>query len=169
MNSVTKDFSSSPSSSRRYTSLQFGSRQGARQPSNFSQVTSYTCFSCGSPDHVRPKCKFRNAVCNVRGLIGRVCQKGGINTMCAEEELPQEPICDNDELYVVYDVNTIFRSEISLRLKFENTNRCMQLDTGCALSLAPISFIKEICPDVKIDPTNVILSTYTGETVRPLG
>ena len=89
--------------------------------------------------------------------------------MCAEEELPQESVCENDELYVVYDVNIMFRSEISVKLKIENTDCCMQLDTGCALSLAPISFIKEVCPDVKIDPTNIILSTYTGETVRPLG
>lgn len=37
------------------------------------------------------------------------------------------------------------------------------------MSLAPISLIKEACPDVKIDPTNVILSTYAGEIVRPLG
>ena len=55
--------------------------------------------------------------------------------MCAEEELPQEPVCWNDELYVVYDVNTMFRSEISVQLKIENTNCCMQLDTGLSLSL----------------------------------
>ena len=48
----------------------------------------------------------------------------------------------------------MFRSEISVQLKIENTNCCMQLETGCALSLAPISFIKEVFPDVKIDPTN---------------
>lgn len=63
----------------------------------------------------------------------------------------------------------MFRSEISVQLKIENTNCCMQLEAGCALSLAPISFIKEVCPDVKIDPTNVILSTYAGEIVHPLG
>ena len=85
VSSVTKDSFSSPASSRGYTDLQFGSRQGARQPSNLSQETSYTCFSCGSLDHLRPKCKFRNAVCrncNVKGNIARVCKKGGINTMC---------------------------------------------------------------------------------------
>lgn len=44
----------------------------------------------------------------------------------------------------------------------------MQLDTGCALSLAPLSFLKEVCSDVTLKPTNVVLSTYTGETVHPL-
>ena len=80
--------------------------------------------------------------------------------------------CKNDEHYVVYDVNTTFRSEISVQLKIENTNcciSCIQLDTGCPLSLAAISFMKEVCPDVKTDPTNVILSTYSGEIVCVCG
>ena len=45
----------------------------------------------------------------------------------------------------------------------------MQLDTGCALSLAPTSFFKRVCPDIDMQPTKVVLSSYTGETVRPLG
>ena len=74
--------------------------------------------------------------------------------------------CENDEHYVVYDVSTTFRSKISAQLRIENTNcciSCMQLDTGCAMSLAAISLMKEVCPGVKIDPTHVILSTYSGE------
>ena len=53
-------------------------------------------------------------------------------------------------------------------LKIQN-NCSMQLDTGCTLSLAPMSFFKRVCPDVDMQPTNVVLSAYTGETVRPLG
>jgi len=45
----------------------------------------------------------------------------------------------------------------------------MQLDPGYALSLAPVSFFKRVCPDVDTQPTNVVLSTYTGETMHPLG
>ena len=66
-------------------------------------------------------------------------------------------------------MNAISRSEISVPLKIQNNNCSMQLDTGCALSLAPMSFFKRVCPDVDMQPTNVPLSTYTGETVRPLG
>jgi len=33
----------------------------------------------------------------------------------------------------------------------------------------PMSFFKRVCPDVEMQPTNVVLSTYTGEVVRPLG
>lgn len=35
------------------------------------------------------------------------------------------------------------------------------------LSLAPLSFLKEVCPDVTLEPTNLVLLTSTGETVHP--
>ena len=69
----------------------------------------------------------------------------------------------------MYDVNAISRVEISVSLKIQNNDCNMQLDTGCALSLAPMSLFKRVCPDIGMQPTNVVLSTYTGETVRPLG
>ena len=57
--------------------------------------------------------------------------------MCAEEEATKEPLLEEDELNMVYDVNAISRSEISVLFKIQNNNiYCsMQLDTGCALSL----------------------------------
>ena len=88
--------------------------------------------------------------------------------MCVEEEATEEPLLEEDELYKVYDVNAISRSEMSVPLKIQNNNCGMQLDTECALSLAPMSFFKRVCPDVDVQPTNVVLSTYTLETVRPL-
>ena len=45
----------------------------------------------------------------------------------------------------------------------------MQLDSGCTLFLAPMSFFERVWPDVDMQPTNVVLSTYIGETVHPLG
>ena len=64
--------------------------------------------------------------------------------MCIEEESPEEQLSDEDELFVVYDVNAIVRSEISVPLKIENNDYYMQLDTGCALSLSPATFFKEV-------------------------
>lgn len=33
----------------------------------------------------------------------------------------------------------------------------------------PNTFVKQVCPNVEMKPPTVVLSTYTGETVRPLG
>ena len=136
------------------------------------QSNLYTCFSCGNAGHVRSKCKFRNATCrncNMKGRIAHACRKNGVNAVCAEGELTEEPLFEEDELLMVYDVNAISRAEISVPLKIPNNDCNMQLDTGCALSLAPVSFFKRVCPDVDMQATNVVVSTYTGETVRPLG
>ena len=107
--------------------------------------------------------------CNGSGHIARVCKKSEINAMCVKQEFPEEQGTEEEELYVVYDDNAMSKSEISVPLKIENNDCLMQLDTGCALSLAPLGFIKEVCPDVALKPTNVVLSTYNGETLHPLG
>ena len=171
VNSVAKEFSTLPPSSRGKSATQSTSPPSPSQILSSSQpAASYAYFSCGHSDHVRSKCKFRNAVCRhckLRGHIARVCKKGGVNVMGFEEEPPQEQLCEEDELYAVY-VHAMSRSEISVPLKIEDQDCLMQLDTGCALSLAPITFVKQVCQDIKMKSTNVVLSTYTGETVRPL-
>lgn len=43
----------------------------------------------------------------------------------------------------------------------------MQLDTLCAFLFSTYEFLKTVCSYVDLKPT--ALSTYTGETVRPLG
>lgn len=70
---------------------------------------------------------------------------------------------------MVYNVNAMSKSEISVPLKIENNDCFMQLDTRCALSLAPLTFLKEVCSDVTLKQTNLVLSIYKGETVHPLG
>ena len=172
VNSVSKNSAVSPLSggnSHVPPSLRQGIRPNSSSP---PQSNSYTCFSCGNAGHGRSKCKFRNATCcncNTRGHIAHACRKNGVNAVCVEDELNEEPLIEEDELYMVCDVNAISRLEISVPLKIQNNDCSLQLDTGCALSLAPVSFLKRVCPDVDMQPTNVVLSTYTGETVRPLG
>ena len=125
VNSVTKDPLTLSSSSRDNSRIRPSARQVLRQTSTSSQqAASYACFSCGNTDHLRSKCKFRNAVCrncNTRGHISRVCKKGGVNAMCICAMLS-----DEDELFVVYDVNAMVRTEISVPLKIENNDCHMQ-------------------------------------------
>ena len=105
---------------------------------------------------------------NGSGHIALVCKKSGVNSMCIEEEVSRRtgPVHEQEELYVVYDVYAMSRS---VPLKIENNDCFMQLDTGSALSLAPLCLINEVCPDVTSRPTNVMLKTYTRETVHPSG
>ena len=116
INSVVNEFLALPSSPRGKSATQSTPRPSPSQiSSSFQPPASYACFSSGNSDHVRSKCKFRNAVCRhckLRGHIARMCKKGGVNVMGFEEEPPQEQLSEEDELYVVYDVHAISRSEI---------------------------------------------------------
>ncbi len=72
-----------------------------------------------------------------------------------------------EELFTIFDVNSLFISEISVPLKIENQECCWQLNTACASSLAPKTFYEKLCSH--IPPTAVRLATYTGEKIQPLG
>ena len=73
VNSVAKEFPAIPSPSRGDSRTKSTSRTSPRQASSTSQqATSYACLSCGNSDHVRYKCKFRNAVCRSCNLRGKV-------------------------------------------------------------------------------------------------
>ena len=71
------------------------------------------------------------------------------------------------KIKMMHDVNVMSKSEISIPLKIENNDCFMQLDTGSALSLAPLSFIKEVCPDVTLQPTKPILCLGLRTCIRP--
>lgn len=45
----------------------------------------------------------------------------------------------------------------------------MEVDTGVALSVAPESTIGALLPSTELEPTNVVLRTYTGEPISVRG
>ena len=86
-----------------------------------------------------------------------------------EQKLSSDDVFLDEELFTVFDVNSLYKSEISVPLKIENQECSLQLDTGCALSLAPQTFYEQFCSHIPLKPTAVRLSTYTGEKIQPLG
>ena len=136
------------------------------------QKSSYSCYSCGSTEHSRNQCRFRNVVCSRckrTGHIARVCKKGNTQNNRVEQRLDSDAVFLEEDLFTVFDVNSLFTSEISVPVQIENEECCMQLDTGCALSLAPMAFYEKFCSHIPLTPTAVKLSTYTGEKIQPLG
>ena len=45
--------------------------------------------------------------------------------------------CNSEDLYTVYDVHSVSKKEVTVPVKIGNKIVHMQLDTGCAYSLAP--------------------------------
>ncbi|CAB4043277.1 uncharacterized protein K02A2.6-like, partial [Paramuricea clavata] len=140
-----------------------------RPPLPTAQKFSYACYSCGGTEHSRTQCRFRNVVCSRckrTGHIARVCKRGNMLNNFVEQKLSSDDVFLEEELFTVFDVNSLYKSET---LKIENQECSLQLDTGCALSLAPQTFYEQFCSHIPLKPTAVRLSTYTGEKIQPLG
>ena len=59
-----------------------------------------------------------------------------------EQRLDSDAVFLEEDLFTVFDVNSFFTLEISVPLQIENEECCTQLDAGCALSLAPVPFLR---------------------------
>ncbi|CAB3989970.1 Transposon Tf2-9 poly, partial [Paramuricea clavata] len=143
-----------------------------RPPLPTAQKFSYACYSCGGTEHSRAQCRFRNVVCSRckrTGHIARVCKRSNMQNNFVEQKLSSDDVFLEEELFTVFDVNSLYKSEIFVPLKIENQECSLQLDTGCALSLAPQTFYEQFCSHILLKPTAVRLSTYTGEKTQSLG
>ena len=105
----------------------------SQTPYRTSRKASYVCFSCGGSDNGRAQCKFRNTICNKckrNGHLARACQNGNGQTNSIEQQLNlEDEVHVEEELYTVFDVDSVFNSEISVPLKIENKDCHLQLNT----------------------------------------
>jgi transposase InsO family protein len=160
---------SGPSNSNFEKKVQSNGRSGKTFPAKQNNSsTPYRCRSCGKTDHPRDECFHKNALCykcQKRGHIQSVCGKfGGMGLHNIDLE---ENSSETEEPF--FFVSTKSVNEICVPVKICNKLVNMQLDTGCALSLAPKSFYDEHCTVFQLKPTAVVMTTYTGEKLYPLG
>ena len=133
---------------------------------------TYKCFSCGKSSHRRSECKFRDAVCHkcsVKGHIASICKSKLKSVHAVDPYNSGSEYSESEMLFLDVHTMTETNSQISVPLKLQGNDVQMQLDTGCALSLAPKSFVDKHCSDVPITPTDVVMTTYSGEKLYPLG
>ena len=146
-----------------------GSKPQQQNTASTSRST-YKCYSCGGTNHQRDNCRHRDKTCNKckkKGHLAKVCRQRNVNTV---DKVSVDEVSDNDcGMFTIYDVNTVSQRDISVPLKIENNDVKMQLDTGCAFSIIPKRFYDQYCANVPLSPTTVVLSTYTGEQIHPLG
>ena len=86
--------------------------QQNRKPSLPSfQKYSYACYSCGSTEHSRNQCRFRNVVCSRckrSGHIACVCKKVNTKNNRVEQRLDSDAVFLEEDLFTVFDVNSLF-------------------------------------------------------------
>lgn len=81
---------------------------------------------------------------------------------------------DVDQMYIKtfgMDINSISRTDdvIKKKLQVNDVSLEMNLDTEAAVSVLPERMFNTKFPKLKIQPSDIVLKTYTGERLKPVG
>ena len=167
-------------------------KSGASKHADTTSFARVECHRCGG-NHYATKCKFIDAdcrKCGKKGHLARVCRsiatskkpQMGKSSPLQSRTLPAKPHFPTHNLDLEphplpppspdsdYSLFT-FPSKskpIVITVQVNNATLPMELDTGASLSLISEATYKALSLPA-LSHTDIILSTYTGEKISPLG
>ncbi|CAF4430287.1 unnamed protein product, partial [Rotaria magnacalcarata] len=128
--------------------------QHRKPPTNRPQRSN--CLSCGSTDHFRSECRFRNATCHKckkEGHIAKVCRS--------------KPISNQSKVNTISSVSQkeiIGTHAIRIPVYVEGVKINFELDTG-----SPITIVSnhgwELIGKPKLHPVKLIFNSFTGHSI----
>ncbi|XP_036815479.1 uncharacterized protein LOC118943635 [Oncorhynchus mykiss] len=140
------------------------------------------CNRCDRDGHKAEDCRFKDEICHKcsrRGHIQRACKakfshisktekiKGLVNT------LAENSGSDSDERLIgTMALNTVTSPSSSIiwvTPDIKGKPLKMELDTGSAVSIISTTVYNEHFKAIKLKNTNVLLKTYSGERLSPMG
>ena len=133
------------------------------------------CHRCGLIGHHPSKCPYREAVCrrcNKAGHLARVCRSKQPNPITAKPiNAVSESLCDEDDEFelTLFTVGSNRNSPITVTLQINGQPVVMEVDTGAAVSLISSDMQKKYLHSVALEPSEAILTTYTGEQIPIAG
>ena len=154
--------------------------RGNHEPSTCRFRTA-TCHKCGKVGHIAP-------VCRSKAATGKPSWSNPKKTKWLDattEPAPHHPQSDaavednvtdqrepatehaSESLFVVRDRSSSPPYRVELRVN--DRPLCMEVDTGAAVSLAPESAVSSLLSPSALQSTDVVLKTYTGESIPVLG
>ena len=141
---------------------------------------SSACYRCGKTNHSPQACFYKQQKCRACGKLGhisRMCQSKGKGRpkpaertdFVGNSEDPDEPSAENEDLPLL-NIRTV-RSQPSIMLPMTiNGKRLpMELDTGASISLISEGVWTQTLGAPKLAPSQVRLTTYTGQGLKVLG
>ena len=145
--------------------------------------TKKKCYRCTGTNHMPDDCKYKTAVCHKckkTGHIKRACLADikGNQGKNFEKKKKVHALDDNpsdeesflgnlEEQYA--NVDSMKADVIWIETKIQNKPAKMELGTGSAVSIIPLSMYKELFRRCKLKESTLKLRTYSGETIFPEG
>ncbi|CAG2256061.1 unnamed protein product [Mytilus edulis] len=141
------------------------------------------CYTCNNTGHSPFDCKFKNAIChncNKTGHIKKACmsksnkkpQSRKFENKKSVHVLEEDSDSDNCIASLeTFEINNSKSSKDVMWLKptVEGVTLKMELDTGSAVSVISQADFSKRLGHVKLIEATIILQTYSGESIKPLG
>ena len=156
-----------------------------------------TCYRCGNKGHPQEKCHFRTQKCNScgkQGHIAKVCKasqrqqdkknsaqpppratkatRQHAHFVDTDQTTPDQTGSDINDMWGMFTVNTVDdqpSSCIIVELLINGIPVNMTLDTGASVTIISTATWHKHLPDLKLQPSNMLLKTYTGEPLKLQG
>ena len=124
-------------------------------------IKNFQCHLCGKVGHLKRACKSRTKSDQSKSAT-RQNQEQGLKTLAHEVSVTSND-CFN--LYSFMDSN----KPLCITLNVNDSPVQMELDTGSALSFISYEEFSKKFKHLPLQSSNLILKTYTGEKVSPMG
>ena len=148
-------------------------------------TTPNACYRCGGDSHTTHNCRVKDQTCYHCGKVGHISRVCRSKQQGKPKQTPKTP--QNAQVHTVksgYSETDEFEDILSLKihnvsnpssnviwvdLKVEGKPLKMELDTGSAVSIIPHDLYMEKFNDKPLHKTELMLKTYTGENITPVG
>ena len=156
----------------------FGTRPPPPKPT--AAPSTDTCFRCGRSGHLAQNCKCKDMECRrcgKRGHIARACLQTSSKPSSTHkrrqppQQRPSKTHALEEEDTALYSTSATPASAKAMIVQptINGTPMKMELDTGSALTIIPDRLYQRHLSEQPLAPTSVILRTYSGERIKPLG
>ncbi|XP_064487549.1 uncharacterized protein K02A2.6-like [Ornithodoros turicata] len=149
-------------------------RRKTEPPQQKPQRTS--CYRCKATAHISKDCPFSSAKCfrcGKKGHIQRACLSKrtvkGMQVRGTAKSFRNLSITSNDCSPIQLNSLEGSIAPICFEVDIEGQKVNMELDTGAAVSVISEENYLRMFSHVSLNCTNVVLRTYTGEMLKPLG
>ena len=170
-------------------------RRSTRPPSKPTKKMK-PCYRCRGRNHTHDDCYYKEQECGTCGKIGhisRACKTGKRDESGPQDkERQKKPRGKPDkssrssrvhqvhshhesddysetEVLNITDVNTLNTDKFMVKPQINGVEINMEIDTGSGVTLIHESTYKEHFSELKLDPSETVLQSFTGELFRPLG